>query len=177
MAWKWKGKRSSLIGTTMALAVLAGALLAAQPMLAQLSQMQFANGETLTGPTGGWVGAGNGTGPSDNNCVAASSQPGGRTGLAARARAWRDAGAGRRRAGLEAPRARDGARGPAQRRHRLVHGTPALHGIDPAVARELLLCWNRAHCRPPLSDAEVARTVESITRTHFRHHGGADADD
>jgi hypothetical protein len=45
------------------------------------------------------------------------------------------------------------------------------HGIDPEIARELMLCWNRAHCRPPLSDEEVTGTVESITRTHRRHHG------
>jgi hypothetical protein len=45
------------------------------------------------------------------------------------------------------------------------------HGLDPDVARELMRCWNRVHCRPPLSDAEVERTVESITRTHFRHRG------
>jgi hypothetical protein len=45
------------------------------------------------------------------------------------------------------------------------------HGLEPSVARELLLSWNRTHCRPPLSDDEVARTVESITRTHQRHHG------
>jgi hypothetical protein len=44
------------------------------------------------------------------------------------------------------------------------------HGIDPVVARELLRCWNRTHCRPPLSDHEVTRTVESITRAHFRPH-------
>jgi hypothetical protein len=50
------------------------------------------------------------------------------------------------------------------------------HGIDPAVARELLRCWNRVHCRPPLSDGEVVRTVESITRTHFRHHAEPDAE-
>jgi hypothetical protein len=42
-------------------------------------------------------------------------------------------------------------------------------GVDPEVATELLLSWNRVHCRPPLSDEEVARTVESITRTHRRH--------
>jgi hypothetical protein len=47
------------------------------------------------------------------------------------------------------------------------------HGIDPAVARELLVCWNRVHCRPPLADDEVRRTVQSIARTHFRHHGGS----
>ena len=49
------------------------------------------------------------------------------------------------------------------------------HGIDPDVAGELLLCWNRVHCQPPLPDDEVARTVESITRTHFRHHGEPEA--
>ena len=40
------------------------------------------------------------------------------------------------------------------------------HGVDPPVARELLLCWNRVRCRPPLSDDEVSRTVESIARLH-----------
>lgn len=50
------------------------------------------------------------------------------------------------------------------------------HGVDPEVAVELLLCWNRVRCRPPLSDDEVARTVESITRTHRRHHPGPDLD-
>ena len=43
------------------------------------------------------------------------------------------------------------------------------HGVDPEVALQLLLCWNRVRCRPPLSDDEVARTVESIRRTHVRH--------
>jgi hypothetical protein len=42
-------------------------------------------------------------------------------------------------------------------------------GIDPEVALELLSCWNRARCRPPLPDDEVARTVESIRRTQQRH--------
>ncbi len=46
------------------------------------------------------------------------------------------------------------------------------HGVDPLVVLDLLLCWNVRRCRPPLSDDEVARTVQSITRTHFRHHGG-----
>jgi hypothetical protein len=40
------------------------------------------------------------------------------------------------------------------------------HGIDPAVAMELLLCWNAVRCRPPLPEGEVLRTVESITRLH-----------
>lgn len=42
------------------------------------------------------------------------------------------------------------------------------HGVDPYVALQLLLCWNRERCRPPLPDQEVARTVASITRLHER---------
>ncbi|HTN42540.1 MAG TPA: bifunctional DNA primase/polymerase [Nitrospiria bacterium] len=42
------------------------------------------------------------------------------------------------------------------------------HGVDPEVAAELLLCWNRERCRPPLPDEEVVRTVESIARLHRR---------
>jgi hypothetical protein len=42
------------------------------------------------------------------------------------------------------------------------------HGVDPAVAMELLLCWNRVRCHPPLPDDEVAAVVESITRIHER---------
>ncbi len=42
------------------------------------------------------------------------------------------------------------------------------HGVDPQVVTELLLCWNRVRCRPPLSDDEVVRTVQSITRLHER---------
>jgi hypothetical protein len=40
------------------------------------------------------------------------------------------------------------------------------HGVDPQVARELLLTWNRARCRPPLADNEVAQVVDSIARLH-----------
>jgi len=40
------------------------------------------------------------------------------------------------------------------------------HGVDPQVALELLLAWNRTRCRPPLDDTEVARVVQSITRLH-----------
>lgn len=43
------------------------------------------------------------------------------------------------------------------------------HGVDAEVALELLLCWNRIRCRPPLPDDEVARTVASVTRTHASH--------
>jgi bifunctional DNA primase/polymerase-like protein/primase-like protein len=40
------------------------------------------------------------------------------------------------------------------------------HRVDPQVALELLLAWNRVRCRPPLDDDEVARVVASITRLH-----------
>ncbi len=40
------------------------------------------------------------------------------------------------------------------------------HGVDAEIAMELLLCWNRVRCRPPLSDDEIIRTVDSITRLH-----------
>lgn len=43
------------------------------------------------------------------------------------------------------------------------------HGVDQAVALELLLCWNRARCDPPLPDEEVAAAVKSIIRTHLRN--------
>jgi hypothetical protein len=34
--------------------------------------------------------------------------------------------------------------------------------IDPLVVLDLLRCWNALRCRPPLSDAEIERTVDSI---------------
>ncbi|QKT03520.1 bifunctional DNA primase/polymerase [Ectothiorhodospiraceae bacterium 2226] len=46
------------------------------------------------------------------------------------------------------------------------------HGVDPDVALELLLCWNRVRCRPPLADEEVIGVLESITRLH---RNGGDA--
>ncbi len=42
------------------------------------------------------------------------------------------------------------------------------HGVDPQVALELLLAFNRVRCRPPLPDDEVAQVVASITRLHER---------
>jgi len=39
-------------------------------------------------------------------------------------------------------------------------------GVDPEVALELLLAWNRMRCRPPLPDEEVAGVVESVARMH-----------
>lgn len=43
------------------------------------------------------------------------------------------------------------------------------HGVDTEVTQELLLCWNRVRCRPPLPDQEVVRTVCSIARLHELH--------
>jgi hypothetical protein len=48
------------------------------------------------------------------------------------------------------------------------------HGVDRDVVCELLLCWNRIRCRPPLSDDEVAQTVASVHRTHLRHSRDSD---
>lgn len=42
------------------------------------------------------------------------------------------------------------------------------HEVDPDVVSEMLLCWNRVRCLPPLSDEEVLRTVQSIARLHQR---------
>jgi len=42
-------------------------------------------------------------------------------------------------------------------------------GVDSQVVLDLLLCWNAIRCRPPLSEDEVARTVDSITRLHSKH--------
>lgn len=39
-------------------------------------------------------------------------------------------------------------------------------GVDPDVALELMLAWNRTRCRPPLADNEVANVVENIVRRH-----------
>lgn len=44
-------------------------------------------------------------------------------------------------------------------------------GVDGDVVAELMLAWNRSHCRPPLSDAEVLRVVESVERMHERDGG------
>lgn len=52
------------------------------------------------------------------------------------------------------------------------------HGVDAEVVLELLLCWNRLRCRPPLDDGEVAQVVASITHLHedrAQIGGGGDA--
>jgi hypothetical protein len=42
------------------------------------------------------------------------------------------------------------------------------HGVDASVVVEVLLCWNRVRCQPPLADDEVVAVVESIKRRHER---------
>jgi hypothetical protein len=42
------------------------------------------------------------------------------------------------------------------------------HRVDAPVVMEVLLCWNRVRCQPPLADEEVVSVVESITRRHAR---------
>jgi len=43
-------------------------------------------------------------------------------------------------------------------------------GVDAAVVMEVLLCWNRVRCQPPLADEEVVSVVESISRLHARDY-------
>ena len=38
--------------------------------------------------------------------------------------------------------------------------------VDSEIVLELMLSWNRTHCRPPLPDDEVARVVQSIAGLH-----------
>ena len=46
-------------------------------------------------------------------------------------------------------------------------------GVEGDVVAELMRAWNRSHCRPPLSDAEVLRVVDSVERMHERDSGAA----
>jgi hypothetical protein len=72
--------------------------------------------------------------------------------------------------------ARDGV-GEGERNNTIASFTGHLlwHGVDPEVALELMLSWNRVRCRPPLPDDEVVRTVESIVHRHRRDDGEPDA--
>lgn len=45
-------------------------------------------------------------------------------------------------------------------------------GVDGFVTLNLLLAWNASRCRPPLSDAEVVRTVDSIAGRELRRRNG-----
>lgn len=40
------------------------------------------------------------------------------------------------------------------------------HGVDPDIVMEMLLCWNKIRCNPPLAEEDVVKTVEGTTRTH-----------
>ncbi len=42
------------------------------------------------------------------------------------------------------------------------------HRVDPIVALHLVAAWNEARCRPPLSEAELFRTVDSIAGNELR---------
>ncbi|SPE29323.1 Bifunctional DNA primase/polymerase [Burkholderiales bacterium] len=48
-------------------------------------------------------------------------------------------------------------------------------GVDPEVALELLLSWNRTRCRPPLADDDVVQVVQSITRLRERERETGEA--
>lgn len=45
------------------------------------------------------------------------------------------------------------------------------HGIDAYLALDLALSWNATRCRPPLPEAEVVRTVDSIAGRELRRRG------
>jgi hypothetical protein len=47
------------------------------------------------------------------------------------------------------------------------------HGIDADVTMELLICWNRVRCRPPLADEEVVAVASSIARLSARRDAPA----
>ncbi len=42
------------------------------------------------------------------------------------------------------------------------------HGVDPDVVLEMMLCWNRVRCKPPLDDEEIIDAVQNISRTKAR---------
>ena len=42
---------------------------------------------------------------------------------------------------------------------------------DPSLAAELLACWNRVKCRPPLEAAELKRTLDSIAAKEMKRRG------
>jgi hypothetical protein len=45
------------------------------------------------------------------------------------------------------------------------------YGIDPVVTLQFLMDWNRAHCRLPLEDIEVATIVHSIFARELKRRG------
>src|SRR5690606_14430565 len=49
--------------------------------------------------------------------------------------------------------------------------------MAPDDALTMLLAWNEAHCKPPLSEGEVRQIVESIAAKEARKPKPADPDD
>ncbi|MEW5765889.1 MAG: bifunctional DNA primase/polymerase [Acidobacteriota bacterium] len=45
------------------------------------------------------------------------------------------------------------------------------HRVDPYVCLGLLKSWNEANCRPPLTESELMRTIESIAGAELRRRG------
>jgi hypothetical protein len=45
------------------------------------------------------------------------------------------------------------------------------HGIDPYVAQDLLVAWDKDHCVPPLGPEEVLGVINSICRAELRKSG------
>jgi hypothetical protein len=43
--------------------------------------------------------------------------------------------------------------------------------VDPYLTLELLLLWNESRCKPPLSEEEVRRTVDSVAKAEARRRG------
>jgi putative DNA primase/helicase len=46
-------------------------------------------------------------------------------------------------------------------------------GLDPFVTLDLVKCWNTARCRPPLDEAEIVRTVNSIAAREIGLQGAS----
>ena len=45
--------------------------------------------------------------------------------------------------------------------------------IDAQVTLDLLMCWNRVKCDPPMSDVEIIRTVDSIAARELARRKGS----
>jgi hypothetical protein len=46
------------------------------------------------------------------------------------------------------------------------------HNVDVEVVAELVLAWNSTRCRPPLSERECLRTIESIAKSDIARRSG-----
>jgi hypothetical protein len=45
------------------------------------------------------------------------------------------------------------------------------HLPEPTLAAELVACWNRVNCRPPLQADELKRTLDSIAAKEMNRRG------